>query len=77
MSSRDLATPQDVEPDYSLDPHWWLGILAAAITHHLRGHTSDADLRRSLNEFLRSPIASEEMKVLLREIPSLRKNRRR
>jgi len=70
-------TPQDVEPDYSLDPHWWLGSLAAAITHYLRGNMSDADLRRSLNEFLRSPIASEEMKVLLREIPSYGKNRRR
>ena len=28
-----------------------------------QGVGSDADLRRSLNEFLRSPIASEEMKV--------------
>ena len=57
-------------PDYSLDPHYWLGSLAAEITHHLRGNTSDADLRRALNEFLRSPVASEEMKVLLREIRS-------
>ena len=70
-------TPQDVEPDYSLDPHWWLGSLAAEITHHVRGNTSDADLRRALDEFLRSPIASEEMKVLLREIRSFGKNRGR
>jgi len=63
-------TPQDVEPDYSLDPHWWLGSLAAEITHHVRGNTSDRELRGALNEFLRSPVASEEMKALLREIRS-------
>ncbi len=70
-------TPQDVEPDYSLDPHWWLGSLAAEITHHVQGHTSDAELRQGLNKFLRSPVADEELKALLREIPSYGKNRSR
>ena len=78
MSSPSETSPlSDVEPDYSLNPHWWLGSLACAITHHLRGNMSDADLRRSLNEFLRSPVASEEMKALLREIRSFGKNRGR
>lgn len=62
-------TPHEMEPG-TLYEGYWLGSLAAEITHHVQGHTSDAELRKGLNEFLRSPVADEEMKVLLREIRS-------
>ncbi len=70
-------TPQEMDPDWTLYEGFWLGSLAAEITHHIQGHTSDAELRRGLNEFLRSPVADEELKALLKEIPSYGKNRRR
>ena len=56
------------------DPNWWLGALAMSIGQHATGRTTDQQLKRDYEQFLRSPIVKDDPDLAAILPPSRRKD---
>lgn len=61
--------------EYDHDPHYWVGRFSASIVMYLEEGDRGL-LKEALDEFLRSPAPTEELKAELRSIRADAKRRR-
>ncbi len=63
--------------DQALNPHWWVGSFAAAVSHDLIWRRTGLDdggrqLEKTLNEMLSSGVFCDEARDLLPKVPKPR-----